>query len=262
MENEDRRGTAAEEARILLDARMELYGESEPETLDAMEHLALSLREAGEYREAEALLTRSLSLQAASPERNDARRVRTEYSLALVLDRLGELDAARRVWERVLTDSDEMSGTDSDQSIRAATNLAISLRKLHRYGEEFPLRVRVYESIRRAAGPEHLDTYRSLVDLAQTHRSLGNHEMALSQFTEAVSGLERNGADPRLVLYQKWAMVSELVALKRRKEASALFDQVLAGAREQLDPDDPLRRRAVRQRRAYWLLSKLPERKA
>ena len=253
---------AVEEARILLDARTELYGESDPETLDAMSQLALVLREAGEHREAEALLTRSLSLQAASPEPDDARMVHTEYSLALVLDHLGELDAARRVWERVLRASDSMSGPDSDQSIRAATNLAISLRKLHRYGDEFPLRVRVYESIRRSAGPEHLDTYRSLVDLAQTHRSLGNHEMALFQFTEAVSGLERNGADQRLVLYQKWAMVSELVALKRRKDASTLFDQVLEGALEQLDPDDPLRRRAVRQKRAYWLLSKLPERKA
>ena len=188
------------------------------------------MRETGEYREAEALLTRSLSLQAASPERDEARMVRTEYSLAVVLDRLGELDAARRLWERVLQSSDATSGPDSDRSIRSATNLAISLRKLHRYGDEFPLRVRIYESIRRSAGPEHLDTYRSLVDLAQTQRSLGNHEMALDLFTEAVGGLERHGADQRMVLYQKWAMVSELVALKRRKDASALFDQVLEGA--------------------------------
>lgn len=262
MEIEDGAGADVQEARILLDARTELYGESDPETLEAMSHLALALREAGEYREAEALLTRSLSLQADSPERDETRMVRTEYSLAVVLDRLGELDAARRLWERVLQSSDATSGPESDRSIRSATNLAISLRKLHRYGDEFPLRVRIYESIRRSAGPEHLDTYRSLVDLAQTQRSLGNHEMALDLFTEAVGGLERHGADQRMVLYQKWAMVSELVALKRRKDASALFDQVLEGALLHLDPDDPLRRRAVRQKRAYWLLGKLPARKA
>ncbi len=262
MENEDGPGAAVEQARILLDARTELYGESGPETLDAMSQLAAVLREAGRYREAEGLLTRSLALQASLPERNEAEMLRTEFSLALVLDRLGELDAARRLWERVLLASDAMSGPDSDQSIRSATNLAIALRKLHRYGDEFPLRVRIYESIRRSAGPEDLDTDRALVDLAQTQRSLGNHEMALSLFTEAVGGLERHGADQRMVLYQKWAMVSELVALKRRKDASALFDQVLEGALAHLDRDDPLRRRAVRQKRAYWLLGKLPERKA
>ena len=42
------------------------------------------------------------------------------------------------------------SGPDSELSVRTATNLAITLRKLHRYGDEFPLRVRVLEATRRA----------------------------------------------------------------------------------------------------------------
>ncbi len=35
-----------------------------------------------------------------------------------------------------------------------------------------------------------------------------------------------------------------------------MFDQVVAGAVEHLEPDDPFRRSAVRQRRAYWFLGK------
>jgi hypothetical protein len=35
-----------------------------------------------------------------------------------------------------------------------------------------------------------------------------------------------------------------------------MFDQVVQGAREYLDRDDPFRRSAIRQRRAYWLLGK------
>jgi hypothetical protein len=46
------------------------------------------------------------------------------------------------------------------------------------------------------------------------------------------------------------------MALKRPKEASLIFDQVVAGAVEQLDPDDPFRKSAVRQQRAYRLLGR------
>ncbi len=80
--------------------------------------------------------------------------------------------------------------------------------------------------------------------------------MALDLFTEALGGLERQGGDQRTILYQKWAIATELVALKRPKEASVMFDQVVAGAVEHLEPDDPFRRSAVRQRRAYWFLGK------
>jgi tetratricopeptide (TPR) repeat protein len=247
-----------EEARILLDARQELYGESDPTTIDAMLHLGRMLRDAGELREAEHVLTSSLSIQNRPDESQQSRITWTEFNLAIVLDRLGEHDAARRFWEVVLEASDRDNGPDSELSVRTATNLAITLRKLRRYGDEFPLRVRVLESTRRTLGADHLDTSRALVDLAQTHRHLGNHEMALSLFTEALGGLQRNGADERTILYQKWAMATELVALKRSKDASAMFDQVVAGAVEHLDPDDPFRRSAIRQRRAYWLLGKFP----
>jgi len=245
---------ALEEARAILDARRELYGDSDPATLRAMTQLAAVLRDAGEYREAEALLRASLSIQSRSEPRDEAALVHTEFSLAVVLDRLGENDAARRLWERVLDSSDRTNGPESDLSVRAAINLAISLRKAGRYGDEFPLRVRILESTRRAKGPEHVDTYRSMVDLAQTHRNLGNHELALDLFTEALAGLERNGLDQRTLLYQKWAIASELVALKRPKEAARMFDEVVAGAVEHLSPDDPLRKSAVRQRRAYRIL--------
>jgi len=254
--NQEREGEV-EEARAIFDARNELYGESEPTTLEALLRLAQALRDAGQLYEAKALLTSSLSMQNQSDQVSETWVTRTEFSLAVVLNRLGEEDLARRLWERILEASDRQRGRDSDQSIRAAINLAITLRKLHRYGDEFPLRVRILEATRRNVGIEHVDTFKSLIDLAQTHRELGNHEMALSLFIEGLDGLERCGVDQRTLLYQKWAIATELVALKRPREASEMFDQVLKGAVEHLDPDDPFRRSAVRQKRAYGLLGKL-----
>src|SRR3984957_5370231 len=103
-----------EEARLLLDARKELYGETDPETIDAMRQLASALRNAESYNEAESVLRTSLSIQNRSTPSDEARITRTEFDLAIVLDRLGETDSARRVWERVLEASDRANGFDSE----------------------------------------------------------------------------------------------------------------------------------------------------
>jgi tetratricopeptide (TPR) repeat protein len=254
---DDSQARVVEEARLLLDARQELYGASDPTTLDAMLHLGRALRDAGELHEAERILATSLSLQNRSPHVDEVRLRWTEFNLAIVLDRLGEHEATRRLWERVLASSDRDDGIDSELSQQTAINLAITLRRLRRYGDEFPLRVRVLESARRSMGADATETIRAEIDLAQTHRHLGNHELALGLFTAALAGLQRTGGDQRTILYQKWAMATELVALKRSRDASVLFDEVVAGAVEHLEPDDPLRRSAVRQRRGYWLLGKV-----
>jgi tetratricopeptide (TPR) repeat protein len=253
---DDVHARAVEEARLVLDARQELYGESDPATFDAMLAFGRALRDAGDLRQAERVLANSLSLQHRSGDGNEAGVRWTEFNLAIVLDRLGEHEAARRRWEQVLASSDRDEGMDGELSRQTAVNLAITLRKLRRYGDEFPLRARVLESARRRLGPDSPETIRAEIDLAQTHRHLGNHELALGLFGEAVAGLERTGGDQRTILLQKWAMATELVALKRSRDASVLFDEVVAGATAHLEPDDPFRRSAVRQRRGYWLLGK------
>jgi len=257
---DDVHARAVEEARLVLDARQELYGESDPATFDAMLVFGRALRDAGDLRQAERVLTASLSLQNRSEDRNEAGVRWTEFNLAIVLDRLGEHEAARRRWEQVLASADRDEGADSELSRQTAVNLAITLRKLRRYGDEFPLRVRVLESARRRLGPDSPETIRASIDLGQTHRHLGNHELALGLFGEAVASLERTDGDQRTILLQKWAMATELVALKRSREASVLFDEVVAGASAHLEPADPFLRSAVRQRRGYWLLGKVSRR--
>ena len=258
---DDGHARALEEARLLLYARQELYGESDPLTFDAMLQLGRVLRDEGELSEAERVLAASLSLQKRSTPDDEVRLRWTEFNLAIVLDRLGEHEPARRLWESVLASSDGDDGADSDLSRQTAINLAITLRKLRRYGDEFPLRVRVLKSTLGSLGPDASDTIRAEIDLAQTHRHLGNHELALGLFTEALAGLERTGGDQRTILLQKWAMATELVALKRSKEASIMFDEVVDGAKAHLQPDDPFRRSALRQRRGYWILGKFSGRK-
>src|SRR5271169_5887719 len=127
---DERQEREVEEARLILDARQELYGESDPSTFDAMLRLGRTLRDAGQLREAERVLTTSLSLQNRSAHDDELRLTWTEFNLAIVLDRLGEQEAARRIWARVLESSDRASSPDSELSRQTAINLAITLRKL------------------------------------------------------------------------------------------------------------------------------------
>ena len=115
---DERQSREVDEAWILLDARKELYGESDPATFDAMLHLGRALRDAGQLREAERVLTTSLSLQNQADGIDEGRVARTEFNLAIVVDRLGEHEAARRLWERVLQASDRQTGPDSELSVQ------------------------------------------------------------------------------------------------------------------------------------------------
>lgn len=65
-----------EEARLVLDARKELYGEADSATVDAMLELARALRDAASYREAESVLRASLSIQNRAAEIDEARITR------------------------------------------------------------------------------------------------------------------------------------------------------------------------------------------
>src|ERR1700690_4647328 len=92
---EERQEREVEEARLVLDARQELYGESDPTTFDAMLQLGRALRDAGRLREAERVLTTSLSRQNRTAEHDEVRVRWTDFNLAIALDRLGGHHGAR-----------------------------------------------------------------------------------------------------------------------------------------------------------------------
>ena len=258
---DDRQSREVEEARLLLDARKELYGESDPATFDAMLQLGRALRDAGQLREAERVLTTSLSLQ----NRSDTTRRRSGG-----LDRVqpghrprparrarggpAALGAGARVLrpgerprQRALRADGHQPGHHAAQapSLRRRVPAAGPRPRVDARERSAPTAPR--PSRPRSTWPRHTGT-----SATTTWRSACSPRRS--------PGLERTDGDQRTILHQKWAIATELVALKRSKEAAEMFDQVVAGAEEHLEPDDPFRRSAVRQRRGYWLLGKFSRR--
>jgi tetratricopeptide (TPR) repeat protein len=255
------RPNGVEEAQANYDLSVALHGEEDPAAILALRQLARTHRDAGENWVAEVLLTRCLTMQRRMAHSDPRPVLRTEFDLANVLLRLGELRASIPNWEHILEVGDQLEFPDHALSMGASLNLAGTLRELKRYADEFPLRARILAERRESVGNEHVDTYRSLVDLAQVQSNLGNHQMALDLYGEALAGFQRIGADHRVLLQQQWAIASELATLNRPKEASEMFDQVLEGSTRYLEPDDPLRRSALKQRRVYSLLGRFGGRK-
>lgn len=68
---DDRKVRDVDEARVILQTRQELYDVADPATFDAMLQLGRILRDAGRLREAEQVLTTSLSLQDRSDDLED-----------------------------------------------------------------------------------------------------------------------------------------------------------------------------------------------
>ena len=82
--------------------------------------------------------------------------------------------------------------------------------------------MRVLESTRRTLRPDSLETFkardRAGPDAAAPRQSRNGAGACSPRPSPA---WKRNGGDQRTILYQKWAIATELVALKRSKEASA-----------------------------------------
>lgn len=232
------------------------HGVEDPSTLLAQMRLARAYYEAGQYRRAESEYSSVLAVRGHLLGFDDPLTISSAFGLAGAYMKSEAWTSARPALVDLLERSDRVHGTDSDMSRRIAINLAITYRELGRYGDELPLRQRILAHTRETLDSDHVNTARSLVDLADVLEHLGNHELALSVSKDALVAQEASGATNREIVYTKWRIAGELVALKRPDEASAMFEQVLNDVK-QLPPDDPLRRRALKQRRTYSLLARL-----
>lgn len=245
-----------EHAEAAYQQCLALYGADNPATLDAQDHLARAYYAAGQHRRAERVFSAVFSVRSRLEGPDDPSTLAAAFGLANALMKEGDWTSARPVLVEVLERSDRVQGADSEMSRRAAINLAITYRELGRYGDELPLRQRILTTTRASAGPSDIDTARSLEDLANVLANLGSYELAYSVNLDALAALEANAASPRAIVLRKWHIAAGLVALKRPDDAAEMFEQVLEGV-EQLDPGDPLRRRARSQRRTFSVLSRL-----
>ncbi|MFI5472012.1 FxSxx-COOH system tetratricopeptide repeat protein [Streptomyces cacaoi] len=184
----------------VLDRRRQLLGEDHPDTLTAMEHLAVSLTTAGRTAgtAGEGLLSRAGELHDAvvSTSRrtlgdDHVETLRARHNQAFHLRTVGDHDGARALEETVYSGLRKVRGEESPDTLRSAHALAHDLRRLGDRQRARNLQERVMDGYRTLFGPGHLETLRSAQALVGDLRQLGEHDRARELHTDTLERIRQ-----------------------------------------------------------------------
>jgi tetratricopeptide (TPR) repeat protein len=218
-----------------------LLGAENPETLEMAMDLGRAYRQAREPRQARTLLESVVASRHKTLGVEHLKTIQAETLLAFALADLGELRQARLIQENLLERCDGQFGSQSEQSIAVAINLANTYRALKRYAQEGPLRTRILEYRTSLFGERHIETIKSLADMAVLKRNQGEFHAALVLDQVILENIPRSQVSARQLLSFKFNMVADLIRLKKWSQATALFDEAYEETVLHLSPDDDLR---------------------
>ncbi|MFF7639883.1 FxSxx-COOH system tetratricopeptide repeat protein [Streptomyces canus] len=179
----------------VLDRRRQLLGENHPDTLTAMEHLAVSLTTAGRMAgtAGEGLLSRAGELHdtvVSTCRRtlgdDHLETLRARHNQAFHLRTVGDNSGARALEEMVYAGLLANRGEESPDTLRSAHALAHDLRKAGDRRGARDLQERVMYGYRALFGPSHLETLGAAQALVGDLRLLGEHDRARELHTDTL----------------------------------------------------------------------------
>jgi len=164
----------------------ELRGEDHPETLEARELLALTLHGQRKYDEAEPILIAvadgiERTLQATHP-----RMGTVVANLGRVQAARGDLEGARKTYERAIVALEAAFGPDHQVVATGHANLATTLRKLGRYDEAEAEIDRALTIERKLFGEDSPRIAANIHGRAQIAMARGKPEQALADYRTAL----------------------------------------------------------------------------
>ncbi|MGW7244353.1 FxSxx-COOH system tetratricopeptide repeat protein [Streptomyces sp. NPDC054804] len=178
--------------RRALNTWRELLGESHPRLWDVTYHYANLLREAGRFKDTEALERAAAEKLRQERGERDLDYLRTLAGLAADLWNLAEYDEALALAERLYPTYRELLGEQDSRTLNALNNWGFTLRLKGRYQEALDIDQQTLEQRRLVLTNRHLWTLFSEVSFAIGLRLLG-------RYAEAESIQARNVREYRIV---------------------------------------------------------------
>jgi serine/threonine protein kinase len=222
-------------ARQALELYCRVLGPEHPDTLAALDNLAVLLQDQGKLAEAEPLFRQNLETlrRVLGPEHPDTLGARG--NLASLLHQRGKLTEAEPLFRQDLEASRRVLGLDHRSTLTALNNLALLLHQRGKLTEAEPLFRQSVEASSRVLGPEHPDTLGAVNNLAlllQGQGKLTEAEPLFRQNLEAkrrVLGPEHpdtlTAEDNLAMLLQDQGKLTEAEPLSRQSVAA--FSRVL-----------------------------------
>lgn len=158
---------------------------------EAAQNLAMGLRRAGRYREAERLAREVVESRETllGPEHQDA--LTSVSDLALVLEENGDLAGAEPLNRRCMEARERTLGREHPDTLASVKNLANVLDEKGDYAEAEALDRRCLEANERTLGKENPDTLVSINNLANVFDDSGDHLRAEALHRRCLEARER-----------------------------------------------------------------------
>ena len=179
---------ALEQQERAVELRRQELGPEDPETVGAMNDLAIVLDRMGKLAEQQKILEVVVAVKRRTLGPEDPSTLRSANNLAIALAMQGLLEDAVKLASETLEIQRRLEGPESIATLRSMYNLAIMRRQLGRWAEARPLFDESLEILERVFGPDHQDTLRALNGLGELLLDQRRPAEARVLFEEAPEG--------------------------------------------------------------------------
>ncbi|KAI5815631.1 P-loop containing nucleoside triphosphate hydrolase protein [Pyronema omphalodes] len=178
----------------VLEVRRRTLGEEHPDTLRAMNNLAVTYTNMGErWKEVQELEEKVLEVRRRTLGEEHPDTLASMHNLANTYIKLGgRLKEVQELQEKVLEVSRRTLGEEHPDTLLGMQNLAITYGQLGRLNEKQELQEKVLEVRRRTLGEEHPDTLLSMQNLAVTYTNMGGRWKEVQELEEKVLEVRRH----------------------------------------------------------------------
>ncbi|KAG2489758.1 hypothetical protein HYH03_011710 [Edaphochlamys debaryana] len=161
-----------------LELRRRVLGEEHPDTVTALNNLAICINEQGRHTEAEPLYRQALDMRRRVLGKEHPDTAASVQNLAICIDNQGRYAEAERLYRQALELKRRVLGEEHPDTAMSLVSIAICIDDQGRHTEAEPLHWQALELQRRVLGEEHPETAASLSGLAICINDQGRHTEA------------------------------------------------------------------------------------
>lgn len=220
--------------------RARLFGDEDPETLQARSRLAGLYSAQGRYAEAETLHRQTLETQRRVLGEEHPDTLASMNGLGIAIWKQGRFAEAETIHRRTLELQRRVLGEEHLETLRSMVNVGTVLWLQEKRAEAEAYQRQTLETLHRVLGEEHLETLRAMNNLGLVLWSVGKVSEAETMYRRALEILHRVYGDEHPNTLKSMTNLSALLADQGKyAEAEVLNRRTLEILRRVLGDDHP-----------------------
>ena len=217
-----------------------VHGPDHPDTLSALQNLAISYLDAGRQDEALKLQEEGLALSRKVLGQEHPDTLDAMQNLGISYSRVGRRSEALKLREESLALSRKVNGPEHPRTLLAIRNLSLSYLDAGRRDQALKLQEAELALSRKVNGPDHPRTLEAMHNLANSYTQVGRWDEARKLFEEVLLLCRKVlGPEHPNTLNAMIGLANSYNLAGRRDEALKLFEEVLLLCRKVLGPEHP-----------------------